>query len=113
MAEQPPQADASEPRPWELLLYVTSDSPRAAAAERNLRRICDRVLAGRYVLRVVDLLSDLENATADRVLATPTLIRKHPLPERRVIGDLSDEQTVLFGLDLRAEAVPSGARPLT
>ena len=84
-----------------LKLYVTGSSPRAEAAIRNLRRICEDELDGRYELEIIDVLENAEAAETDRVLATPTLIKQLPPPLRRVIGDLSDREKVLLGLEVR------------
>ena len=84
-----------------LKLYITGTSPRAEAAIRNLRRICEEELDGRYELEIIDVLEKPEAAETDRVLATPTLIKQLPPPLRRVIGDLSDRDKVLLGLEVR------------
>ena len=84
-----------------LKLYITGTSPRAEAAIRNLRRICEEELDGRYELEIIDVLEKPEAAESDRVLATPTLIKQLPPPLRRVIGDLSDRDKVLLGLEVR------------
>lgn len=84
-----------------LRLFVTGTSPRAAQALSNLRRICEDELQGRYDIEVIDVLERPEVAEKEKVLATPTLIKKLPLPLRRVIGDLSDKDKVLLGLELR------------
>ena len=84
-----------------LKLYITGTSPRAEAAIRNLQRICDEELHGRYELEIIDVLEKPEAAESDRVLATPTLIKQLPPPLRRVIGDLSDREEVLLGLEVR------------
>ena len=84
-----------------LKLYITSSSPRAEAAIRNLKRICAEELDGRYELEIIDVLEKPEAAELDRVLATPTLIKQLPPPLRRVIGDLSDREKVLLGLEVR------------
>ena len=84
-----------------LKLYITGTSPRAEAAIRNLRRICAEELDGRYELEIIDVLEKPEAAETDRVLATPTLIKQLPPPLRRVIGDLSDRDKVLLGLEVR------------
>lgn len=89
-----------------LKLYITGASPRAHFAIENLRRICDEELAGEYDLDVIDVLERPEVAEEDRILATPTLIKQLPPPLRRVIGDLSDKQKVLLGLELRAVSNP-------
>jgi circadian clock protein KaiB len=84
-----------------LKLYVTGTSPRTRQAIENLQRICEQELRGRYELEIVDVLQQPQAAEDDRILATPTLIKKLPLPLRRVIGDLSDREKVLFGLEVR------------
>ncbi|HEX5972484.1 MAG TPA: circadian clock protein KaiB [Gemmatimonadaceae bacterium] len=84
-----------------LKLYVTGTSSRTAQAIENLRRICDQELEGRYELEIVDVLEQPQAAEDDRILATPTLIKQLPPPLRRVIGDLSDREKVLLGLELR------------
>jgi circadian clock protein KaiB len=89
-----------------LKLYVTGSSSRAEAAIRNLRRICEEDLDGRYELEIIDVLEKPELAETDRVLATPTLIKQLPPPLRRVIGDLSDRDKVLLGLEVRAREEP-------
>lgn len=76
-------------------------SPRAATAIENLRRICEDELQGQYDLEIIDVLDQPEAAEIDRVLATPTLIKQLPPPLRRVIGDLSDRDKVLLGLEVR------------
>src|SRR4051812_1114753 len=84
-----------------LKLYVTGSSPRTQQAVENLKRICEQELQGRYQLDIVDVLQHPQAAEDDRILATPTLIKQLPLPLRRVIGDLSDRDKVLLGLELR------------
>jgi circadian clock protein KaiB len=90
-----------------LRLFVAGSSPRAKQALDNLQRLCDEELHGRYQVEVIDVLERPDLAEADRVLATPTLIKRLPPPLRRVIGDLSDKEKVLLGLELRAQAHPS------
>lgn len=85
-----------------LKLYVTGRSPRAERAIENLRRLCEEELAGCYELQIIDVLEHPSLAEDERILATPTLIKQLPPPLRRVIGDLSDKDKVLLGLDLRA-----------
>jgi circadian clock protein KaiB len=87
-----------------LRLYVTGTSPRAEAAVANLRRICEEELRGRYELEVIDVLEQPQLAEDEKVLATPTLIKQLPPPLRRVIGDLSDKDKVLLGLEVRPAA---------
>lgn len=85
-----------------LKLYVNGSSPRATTAIENLKRICENELRGEYDLEIIDVLDRPEAAESDRVLATPTLIKQLPPPLRRVIGDLSDKDKVLLGLEVRA-----------
>jgi circadian clock protein KaiB len=98
-ADQLSAADASEV--WHLRLYVAGDTPRAAAALANLKKICEEHLAGRYQLEVVDLLRNPRLAAGDQILALPTLVRRLPPPMKKIIGDLADKERVLVGLDLR------------
>lgn len=83
-----------------LKLYVTGNTPRATQAIANLRRICEEELGDEYMLQIIDVLEHPQMAEDDRILATPTLIKRLPPPLRRVIGDLSDKEKVLFGLDV-------------
>ncbi len=93
---------ASEtPDQWNLRLYVAGQTPRAIAALDNLKRICEEHLAGKYTIEVIDLLQNPQLAPGDQILAVPTLVRKLPEPVRKIIGDLSNEERVLVGLDLR------------
>lgn len=91
----------SEPEMWDLRLYVAGQTPRAIAALENLKRICEEHLAGQYRIEVVDLLQNPKLARGDQILAVPTLVRKLPEPVRKIIGDLSNTERVLVGLDLR------------
>lgn len=84
-----------------LKLYISGSSPRAQAAIENLKRICEEDLAGRYTLEIVDVLENPAAAELDKILATPTLVKQLPPPLRRVIGDLSDKDKVLLGLEVR------------
>jgi circadian clock protein KaiB len=84
-----------------IKLYVTGQTPRSLAAIENLRRICEEELANRYELVVIDVLERPQLAEDEKILATPTVIKELPLPIRRVIGDLTDTERVLVGLDLR------------
>lgn len=86
-----------------LRLYVTGTTGRSVHAIQNIKRICDRHLAGRYELEVVDLYKNLPLARADDIIAAPTLLRRKPLPLRRMIGDMSDDARVLAGLNIRLE----------
>lgn len=86
---------------WELRLYVAGQTPRSVAALTNLRSYCEQHLAGRYKLEVIDLLTHPQLAEGDQILAIPTLVRKVPVPIRKIIGDLSNAEKVLVGLDIR------------
>ena len=97
-------ATAPTPDIWELRLYVAGQTTRSVAALANLRRYCEQYLANRYTLEVIDLLKHPQLAEGDQILAIPTLVRKVPEPIRKIIGDLSNEEKVLVGLDIR----PSG-----
>lgn len=86
---------------WQLRLYVAGGTPRSIAALKNLKTICETHLAGRYSLEVIDLLKSPQLAAGDQILAVPTLVRKLPAPLRRIIGDLSQEELMLVGLDVQ------------
>jgi circadian clock protein KaiB len=86
-----------------LTLYVTGTSPRTKVAIDNLNRICAQELDGRYELEIVDVLEHPQRAEDEKILATPTLIKELPPPLRRVIGDLSDKDKVLLGLEVRVD----------
>jgi len=86
---------------WELCLYVTDRSPKCLLAIENLRRVCEEHLAGHYRIEVVDLLENPRLAADDQILAVPTVVRKLPQPIRTIVGDLSDTDRVLVGLQLR------------
>jgi circadian clock protein KaiB len=98
-----PPATAKE---WELRLYIAGKTPRAVKAFENLERICEEHLAGRYHIEIVDLLEKPALAKGDQIVAVPTLVRRLPEPVRKIIGDLSNTERVLVGLDLR-ERVPA------
>ena len=86
---------------FDLRLYVAGQTPKAIRAFANLREICDEHLAGRYRIEVIDLLEDPQLGRGDQILALPTLVRRLPQPIKRIIGDLSNTERVLVGLDLR------------
>ena len=104
-------ADASRtPSPdpdgmYHLRLYVAGQSPKSVRAVENLRRVCEQHLPGRYEIELVDLAANPQLARSDEIIAVPTLIRKLPEPVRRIIGDLSDTEKVLVGLQLRQDRV--------
>ncbi len=86
---------------WELRLYVAGRTPKSVTAFVNLKRICETHLNGRYHVEVIDLMENPQLAKGDQIFAVPTLVRQLPPPLRKIIGDLSDEERVLVGLDLR------------
>ncbi len=86
---------------WELRLYVAGQTPRSLAALGNLKRLCEEHLHGRYRIEVVDLLVNPQLSRDDQIVAVPTLVRKLPEPMKKIIGDLSDTERVLVGLQLR------------
>ena len=90
----------SEQQHYELRLYVTGTSPRSSQAIANVRSLCEEFLAGRYHLEVVDIFQQPGLASSEQIIAAPTLIRKFPEPLRRLIGDLSNRDRVLVGLNL-------------
>lgn len=96
-------AKASKPE-WQLRLYVAGATAKSVAALANLRRMCEEHLAGRYDIEVIDLLVNPKLAAGDQILAVPTLVRKFPEPIRKIIGDLSNEERVLVGLDIKPVA---------
>jgi len=102
-AGQPPRAK------WELKLYVAEQNARSLQAFANLKHICEEHLAGEYHIGVIDLLKNPQLARGDQILALPTLVRKLPQPVRKIIGDLSNTERVLVGLDLRARESKVGA----
>jgi circadian clock protein KaiB len=96
-----PETGADDGREWELRLYVAGQTPRSITALGNLRRLCEEHLKGRYRIEVVDLLESPQLSRDDEIMAVPTLVRKLPEPMRKIIGDLSDTERVLVGLQLR------------
>jgi len=86
---------------WELRLYVAGQTPKSLAAFSNLKKICEEHLAGKYRIEIIDLVENPRLARGDQILAIPTLVRKLPEPVKKIIGDLSNTERVLVGLDLR------------
>jgi circadian clock protein KaiB len=86
---------------WEMRLYVAGQTPKSVTAFANLQRICEEHLAGEYSIEVIDLVVNPRLAKGDQILAIPTLVRRLPEPVRKIIGDLSNTEAVLVGLDLR------------
>jgi circadian clock protein KaiB len=91
-----------------IKLYVTGRTPRTRQAIRNLEQICEQELGGRYELVVIDVLERPQLAEDEKILATPTVVKELPVPIRRIIGDLSDTERVLLGLDLRSVPTSEG-----
>ena len=86
---------------WVLRLYVAGQTPKSITAFANLKKICEEHLAGQYQIEVIDLLENPRLASGDQILAIPTLVRKLPAPMKKIIGDLSNTERVLVGLDLQ------------
>jgi circadian clock protein KaiB len=91
---------------YELRLYVAGQTAKSMAAMSNLKRVCETHLAGRYQIEVIDLLHNPKLAAGDQILAIPTLVRRLPAPLKRIIGDLSNTEKVLVGLDVRRKDGP-------
>ncbi|NWJ48385.1 MAG: circadian clock protein KaiB [Chloroflexi bacterium] len=85
---------------WELRLYVAGQTPKSLIAFANLKKICEEYLEGEYQIEIIDLLEKPQLASGDQIVATPTLVRKLPEPVRKIIGDLSNTERVLVGLNL-------------
>jgi circadian clock protein KaiB len=104
-AEARPDAEGLGNVTHRLRLYVAGQTPKSLTAIANLERICKKHLAGRYTVEVIDLLEQPQLAVGDQILAIPTLVRALPEPIKRIIGDLSNAERVLVGLDLRVEGL--------
>jgi len=85
---------------WELRLYIAGQTPKSVSALRNLNKYCEEHLQGKYKIEVIDLLLQPQLAEGDQIFAVPTLVRKVPVPIRKIIGDLSNEEKVLVGLNI-------------
>lgn len=92
----------NEPKLWQLRLYVAGQSPKSVTAFANLKRLCEEHLAGEFEIEVIDLIENPRLAKDDQIVAIPTLVRKLPQPIRKIIGDLSDTERTLVGLQLRS-----------
>jgi|SRR6187200_2516350 circadian clock protein KaiB len=86
---------------YELRLYIAGNTPKSVAALNNLKKYCEEHLSGQYKIEIIDLLKQPQLAAGDQILAIPTLVRKVPVPIRKIIGDLSNEEKVLVGLNIR------------
>jgi circadian clock protein KaiB len=91
---------------WELRLYVAGQTAKSLAAFANLKKVCEEHLAGKYQIEVIDLLENPQLARGDQIVAIPTLVRRLPAPIRKIIGDLSNTERVLVGLQLRPSRPP-------
>jgi circadian clock protein KaiB len=96
-----PQTATNDPARWNLRLYVAGQTPRSLTAFKNLKDICEEYLKGQYHIEVIDLMENPTLARGDQILAVPTLVRKLPQPIRKIIGDLSNTERVLVGLDIQ------------
>jgi circadian clock protein KaiB len=94
-------SEARDDPQYELRLYVAGQTPKSLAAFANLKKLCEEHLVGRYRIEVIDLLEQPQLAAGDQILAIPTLVRQLPQPLKKIIGDLSNTERVLVGLDLR------------
>ncbi|HEX6563263.1 MAG TPA: circadian clock KaiB family protein [Chthoniobacterales bacterium] len=92
---------------WKLRLYVAGQTSKSLTAFANLRRICEEHLAGRYEIEVIDLLKHPELAQSDQIIALPTLVRKLPEPIKRIVGDLSNSERVIVGMNLERVQLPN------
>ena len=97
-----PGVQTEEPKQWQLRLYVAGQTPKSVTAFANLKRICEEHLAGEFEIEVIDLIENPRLAADDQIVAIPTLVRKLPQPIRKIIGDLSDTERTLVGLQLRS-----------
>ena len=96
-----PKPTRPSPDEWQLRLYVAGKSPKSLAAFANLSRLCEEHLAGRYTIEVIDLLENPQLAEGDQIVAVPTLVRRLPEPLCKIVGDLSNAERTLVGLQLR------------
>jgi circadian clock protein KaiB len=101
LSESRSATPSSEGKAYQLRLYVAGQTPKSVMALRNLKQICEEHLQGRYEIEVIDLLENPQLARGDQILALPTLVRRLPEPIKKIIGDLSNKERVLVGLDLR------------
>jgi circadian clock protein KaiB len=102
-APAPAASDALADNQYKLRLYVAGQTPKSIAAFANLKKLCDEYLPGRYKIEVIDLVENPQLAAGDQILALPTLVRKLPPPLKRIIGNLSDKEKFLVGMDLKPQ----------
>ena len=101
MADENDESETGDASKWNLRLYVAGQTPKSIAAFSNLKRVCEDHLPGKYDIEVIDLMKNPQLAQGDQIVAIPTLVRKLPEPVRKIIGDLSNTERVLVGLQLR------------
>ena len=106
MNGQPASGTNDETERWELRLYVAGQTAKSLTAFANLKKVCEAHMAGKYRIEVIDLLVNPQLAKGDEIVAIPTLVRKLPEPIRKIIGDLSNTERVLVGLQLRPKSPP-------
>jgi len=99
--KRPARSETKAPATWNLRLYVAGQTPKSLAAFSNLKRLCDEHLPGRYNIEVVDLVKQPHLAMNDQIVALPTLVRKLPEPIKRIVGDLSNTERVVLGMELQ------------
>jgi len=110
-AESSQKTKTATAETWELRLYVAGQSPKSLTAFANLKKLCEEHLPGRYTIEVIDLMEQPQLAAGDQIVAIPTLVRKLPEPLRKIVGDLSNTERTLVGLQLRpARLGDEGAR---
>jgi circadian clock protein KaiB len=97
------EAEINDSVVWELRLYVAGQTPNSLRAFANLQKICDEHLKGKYKIEIIDLLKQPQLAAGDQILAIPTVVRRLPEPLKKIIGDLSNTDRVLVGLDIRSK----------
>ena len=110
MSEPYPDNDwtgAEHDEQWDLCVYVSGGSSKSQRAIASLRRVCEEHLKGRYTIEIVDVLLNPRRAAADQILAAPTVVRRLPPPIRKLVGDLSDSDRLLIGLELKGSENPS------
>ena len=95
------KANVAEEGNWNLRLYVAGQSPKSVRAFANLKKLCEEHLKGKYTIEIIDLLKNPQLAAGDQIIAIPTLVRQLPVPIKAIIGDLSDTERTLVGLDLQ------------
>ena len=105
---EPPAEPQEAGETWELRLYIAGQTPKSIAAFQNLKKLCEEHLPGRYQIEVIDLMQHPQLAAGDQIVAIPTLVRRLPEPLRRIVGDLSNTERALVGLQLRPAKPATG-----